>query len=409
MSELSSRHVRALILLLIVGPLIPTALMLQLMLGSVRAERAAEEDRTKAIFGQALRTAASSLVARLKAEGGEGSEAVAARVVKATYFFNQCFAEGAKVRLVPPGTAPPVGAWSGSGPLLAETSLESPLAGWRVQLFQGASPAESAEALHYQIEVFTVIAVSAVLLNMTIAGLAGYALNRQMRVQELKSSSLETVSHELKTPLASTRVLLDTLLARSGDLAESTVEYVRLISDENSRLIHLTESFLTIARLERGGSRMERRPVAPAELFDAAVQTARARAGASQPELRVEVSNSLPDVLVDRDAVIIALANLIDNAIKYSSGQKQITLRARRENRSIEFQVIDQGIGIPRAEQKKIFDRFYQVNQTLARTHEGCGLGLSIVKSIVQAHGGRMEVTSQEGQGTMIGFLLPCS
>jgi signal transduction histidine kinase len=84
-------------------------------------------------------------------------------------------------------------------------------------------------------------------------------------------------------------------------------------------------------------------------------------------------------------------------------------VRARQEKQRVEFQVIDQGIGIPTAEQKKIFDRFYQVNQTLARTHEGCGLGLGIVKSIVQAHGGTVKVASKEGQGTTIGILLPCS
>jgi signal transduction histidine kinase len=95
--------------------------------------------------------------------------------------------------------------------------------------------------------------------------------------------------------------------------------------------------------------------------------------------------------------------------VKYSNGQKEITLRAARESKGVEFQVIDRGIGIPRAEQKRVFDRFYQVNQTLARTHEGCGLGLSIVKSIVTAHGGKVEITSREGQGTTVGVLLPCS
>jgi signal transduction histidine kinase len=269
--------------------------MLQLMLGSVRAEQAAEEERTRVIFGQALHTAASSLVAHLKT--GERKEDAAALAAKATRFFNQCFAESAAVRLLPPGGVPiPPGGVSpvGPGPILAEASLDPPLAGWRVQLSQGVAPRDSAEALHYQIQVFTGIVVGAVLLNMTIAGLAGFALNRQMRVQELKSSSLETVSHELKTPLASTRILLDTLLARSGSLDQSTVEYVRLISDENSRLIHLTESFLTLARLERGGCRIERRPVPPSELFDAAVQTALARTGTSQPAVRIDIPRSLP-------------------------------------------------------------------------------------------------------------------
>jgi len=403
MSELSPRQVRALILLLIIAPLIPTVLMLQLMMGAVQGERAAAQEEAGEVYDQALHTAVSLLTAHLKAEGAEG-ESFAALTARAKQTLDRCFSQGAKVRLIPPSATPHNTPAGGMAPMLAEATLEAPLSGWRVELFQDG-PDAFAEASRYQVTVFTAVGGGAIVLNLMLAGLAGYALNRQMRVQELKSSSLETVAHELRTPLASMRVLLDTLLAKTGELAKPTAEYVELISNENARLIHLTESFLTLARLERGGCRNERRAIAPAELFGAALETVWARVGESHQEVRVEV----PRVMVDKDAVTVALSNLIDNAMKYSNGEKEITLRAVRENGGVEFQVIDRGIGIARAEQKRIFERFYQVNQTLARTHEGCGLGLSIVKSIVNAHGGKIKVASREGEGTAVGVFLPCT
>ncbi|HEX4084581.1 MAG TPA: ATP-binding protein [Chthoniobacteraceae bacterium] len=401
MSELNPRQVRALILLLIVAPLIPACIMLQLMMQTVRAEHEAAEDRAGALYEANLRTAAASVVAQLKAEQDPPAKLAA----RADRYFNQCFARDVKVRLLPPSAA---GNDAAIASPLAEVALDTPLRGWKVELFQnGFDPLD--DAFRYEITFFALVAGAAILLNIGIAGVAGFALSRQMRVHELKSTSLEIVSHELRTPLASTRVLLDTLLAKPQSLPEPAGEYVRLISDENLRLIHLAESFLTLARLERGNCRLERHPIAPAELFRDAVRTARARLNLTAPELQVDVPGNLPDVLVDREAMTVALANLIDNAVKYSSGRKEITLRAMLDADAVEFQVIDHGIGIARAEQKRIFDRFYQVNQTLARAHQGCGLGLSIVKSIVQAHGGKIRITSAEGLGTTVGLLLPAA
>jgi signal transduction histidine kinase len=399
MSELSSRQVRALILLLIIAPLIPAALMMQLMIGSVQSEQLSSQDRARAFLAQALPAARTSLATRLRAERGKTQPQIAALALS---FLRESFNGSARVRLFAPGQQ--VQREPGVTPV--EVRLDDPLPGWRIQLLPPGADG-GAGALHYQVTLFTAVGGAAILLNLSIACLAGYALNRQMRVHELKSSSLEKIAHELKTPLASTRVLLDTLLARQDQLDSATVDYIHLISAANSRLIHLTETFLTMARLERGGVRFERRESQPAALAASAAEAVGSRV--RQAALQIDIPAGLPTLDVDPDAIAVALANLIDNAAKYSEGHGDIILRARRENGGVEFQVIDHGAGIPRAQQRKVFDRFYQVNQTLARSHDGCGLGLSIVKSIAQAHGGTVRLQSTEGEGTTVSIYLPAS
>jgi signal transduction histidine kinase len=121
----------------------------------------------------------------------------------------------------------------------------------------------------------------------------------------------------------------------------------------------------------------------------------------------VDVAAGLPPIHADADAVVTVLLNLIDNAYKYTPGEKRIALRAVAEGQGVAYLVQDNGIGIAAAEQKKIFRRFYRVDRRLARTTSGCGLGLSIVDSIVRAHGGDVSVKSVEGDGSTFRVWLP--
>jgi two-component system phosphate regulon sensor histidine kinase PhoR len=117
-------------------------------------------------------------------------------------------------------------------------------------------------------------------------------------------------------------------------------------------------------------------------------------------EFTVEVEDNLPEVCADKDAMVTVLVNLLDNAYKYSYDEKQIILRVFKENNKICFAVKDNGIGMSKRQIKKIFNRFYQADNSLARKAEGTGLGLSIVKFIVDAHKGKIEVKSQPGKGS---------
>src|SRR5262245_28551302 len=232
-------------------------------------------------------------------------------------------------------------------------------------------------------------------------------VRRQMTLARLKNDLAATVSHELKTPLSSMRVLVDTLLASERFDEQRTRDYLQLISQENERLGRLIQNFLTFSRMERKKYTFHFSPSPVRPIVDAAVEPMRGRFTAPGCRLDVQVEENLPAIVADPDALGAALTNLLENAYKYSDEIKHVVLRARAQNGSVTFSVKDNGIGITSREQKRIFQPFYQVDQRLSRKGSGCGLGLSIVQFITTAHHGTVSVESQPGHGSTFTLSLP--
>ncbi len=402
LTELTSRQAGALMLLLILSPLIPTVLLLRLMIVSVETEQSTAQEQSRELYGRALRVAAQSLEEH-GLPATVGSAEMPRRVLD---FFQHEFDKDVSFRVLDRNRKLVVGAGSGEGKLLAEVALSPAYEQTRIQML-GIAPAERPDSALGQIRSYSLAGSLVLVANLGIAGLAGYALNRQMRLQEIKSSTLATLSHELKTPLASVRMLLDTLLARADLPASQVREYLGLISHENERLIAITDNFLTFARLERGHYKLNRELLDPAEFIHDAAEAIRCRTSVVGVSLEVNVAKELPRVLADKEAMNTVLLNLLDNAVKYAGDSKQITLAASATASDLQINVVDHGIGIPRGEQKKIFRRYYRADQKLSRKHEGCGLGLSIVQSIVRIHGGSVSVQSEEGRGSTFSVHLP--
>lgn len=241
----------------------------------------------------------------------------------------------------------------------------------------------------------------------------GGFFHRQMRLARLKTDLVAAVSHELKTPLASMRLLVDSLLDDAYLDSVKTRDYLRLIAGENDRLTRLIENFLTFSRIERNRQRFEFAPVQPAAAIHAAAQVMRERLQSPSCHFEIDAEPDLPLINADEDAVISVLLNLIDNAYKYVPAGKEVVkhirVRARRAGDEFVFEVTDNGIGIAPRDQKRIFRRFYQVDRRLARETGGCGLGLSIVEFIVKAHGGSVRVESRPGAGSTFIVRLPCA
>ena len=233
-------------------------------------------------------------------------------------------------------------------------------------------------------------------------GLAMY-LRRQMSLTRLKNDLIATVSHELKTPLSAMRVLTDTLLDGRLPNEKDQRDYLQLIARENLRLSRLIDNFLTFSRMERNKAAFEFRPLRVQVLVDAALEALGDRAAI------VKVS-APPQLMVqgDADALVTLLVNLLDNAWKYSGEKKEIELSAEQVSDDVvEIRVRDNGIGIARRHQRRIFQRFYQVDRQLSRASGGCGLGLAIVQFIAKAHHAEVSVASQPGRGSTFCVRLP--
>ncbi len=291
-------------------------------------------------------------------------------------------------------------------PLLIK-QLAIPFAGWEVRLYLNDDnyykQRVQQQSLFYLWTGLLVIAAIVIIgiLTMRMVG-------RQMRLSQLKNDFIATVTHELKTPLASTRLLVDTLLEGRYRDQNKVNEYLRLISNENQRLTRLIENFLTFSRMERNKQAFEFLPDHPESIVGDAVAAIQTKYHHNECRFKQEISGELCEVLVDHDAMVTVLINLLDNACKYTTKEdKRIQLKVYLEDQWTCFAVSDNGCGFSRKVARRLFDKFFQADRSLTRQTEGCGLGLSIVKFIVDAHHGQIKVTSQPGIGSTFIVKIP--
>jgi len=308
--------------------------------------------------------------------------------------------KGAEIALLPPG-ADRLGAFV--------TMPAAPsLPGWKLALSL-VDPKPFDAATKDRTEAYLWTGILVVFTMGLLSLLATGALRRRMALARLKNDLAATVSHELKTPLASMRVLIDTLLDSERLNEQTTREYLQMVASENERLSRLIQNFLTFARLEQNKHTFNFSPLPATQIVDVAVDAVRDRFSAPGCHFEVQAAADLPSILADADALSTALINLLDNAWKYSGDIKHIVLRASAENGHVEFAVQDNGVGIPQRETKRIFQSFYQVDQRLSRRGAGCGLGLSIVRSILSAHDGHVSVRSEPGRGSIFTISVPAA
>jgi signal transduction histidine kinase len=279
---------------------------------------------------------------------------------------------------------------------------------WQVQLHL-RSDAAIEDTVREQWWLYFCIAAAAIVAIVAIAGVAGLAVSRQLQLHELKTTAVATVAHELRTPLASMRMLVDTLREGRCRTDEQRREYLDLIAQENVRLSRLTENFLTLSRLERGQQRIAIAPVEVRPLLDEVLRPLRARIEAPDCTFTCAMPDALPPVAADRDALHTILTNLLDNALKYTGEKKQIALRVATEAGHVVFAVSDNGVGLTASERRAVFAPFFQADRKLSRTQGGCGLGLSIVQRLVAQLGGKVSAQSEPGCGSTFTVTLPAT
>lgn len=232
-------------------------------------------------------------------------------------------------------------------------------------------------------------------------------ITRFRRLERVRSDFVANVSHELQTPLTSIRGFAETLIDGALDDPATSRRFVGIIHDEASRLTRLIDDLLDLSRLESGRTPMRRRRT---DVVALAVKVAESLDGrVQQAGLRMEVAfpPHFPEVLADPDQILQVMVNLVGNSLKYTPVGGRISIEGQDHGDHVVVTVRDTGVGIPRADLPRIFERFYRVDKARTRASGGTGLGLAISKHIVEAHGGKIWAESEPGRGTAISFTLP--
>jgi len=252
------------------------------------------------------------------------------------------------------------------------------------------------------------LAVASGLLMLAVAVVAFVLSRRDARQADLKTELASTMAHELRTPLAGQRMVLESLMERA-DLSETKrSDYLGMALSENRRLSHLAEQFLIFSRAgDARAMTLRNSEIEPASLAEDVAQIAQHQWQGEEYTFELKTEPRPPTIQGDYPLICSALLNLLENAWKYSGETKEITLAVRQNENEVLFSVADRGIGIAPSDQKRIFDRYFRVDQRLARTRDGLGLGLAAVKRITDAHGGTATVESTPGDGSTFTLTFP--
>lgn len=249
-----------------------------------------------------------------------------------------------------------------------------------------------------------VLVVSAIPSTSTGAVITVEDITERWRLDQVRTDFVANVSHELKTPVGAISVLAEILEGEIED--ETAVKLVRRMVLESHRMASTIDDLLELSRIQLGGE-MTFSPVDLNSVIEEAIERSQPLAIKNNVSLQIVASGSDSTISGDRFQILSAIGNLVDNAIKYSEENGEVTISVRDAGDSVSIDVVDRGIGIPLASIDRIFERFYRVDRARSRDTGGTGLGLAIVRHVVTNHGGEVNVRSREGEGSTFSLSLP--
>jgi signal transduction histidine kinase len=223
----------------------------------------------------------------------------------------------------------------------------------------------------------------------------------------LKSDFISNVTHEIKTPIATIRALAENVNEGWVKSSDKQRQYFRVIARESERLGHLVEKTLDFSRIESGRKTYRMEAVSVRDVINSSVERFRTLTDGQGVAITRDISSNLPTLHMDEVAIGQALLNLLDNAVKYSPAIKTISVKAWFEDGRVAIAVTDKGIGMDKAELSRIFEKFYRSESAPGKKVSGSGIGLTIVKDTVEAHGGHIEVLSKRKEGSTFTIVLP--
>ncbi len=289
---------------------------------------------------------------------------------------------------------------------ILETNLDRPFSNWKAGI--GLKNTNLDDLARDSFYLHSAGATFMVLVFLLCGmALAIRATDREARLAQAKSNFVANVSHELKTPLSLISLFSEILELGRVNNEEKKTEYYRIIRDESLRLNKMIDNILDFSKIEAGRKTYDFADGDMAEVIENVLSSYRYQITNAGFDVQTNIQPELPPVFIDREAMAQAVSNLLDNAIKYSGKVKRLSITTKTLGADLSVEIADHGIGIPRAEQAKVFEKFYRVGNGLVHDVKGSGLGLSLVKHIVEAHQGTVSVESDVGKGSRFTILLP--
>jgi signal transduction histidine kinase len=233
------------------------------------------------------------------------------------------------------------------------------------------------------------------------------SVSHELELARMKSDFVSTVSHEFKSPLTSIRQLAEMLQSGRVPSEERRQQYYDVLLEQSERLALLTDNILSLAKIEEGRAEFAFETTDIFALLSSVVSSFQERVRHEGFDIELKAQSPIPLVAVDRTALSQAITNLIDNAIKYSGDSRKVVVGASVEEQFLAIAVRDFGVGINKEDIDRVFERFFRGGDELTRTVKGSGLGLTLVKEIVEAHRGRIQVESEPGKGSVFSIRLP--
>jgi len=257
-------------------------------------------------------------------------------------------------------------------------------------------------------ELVAFIALLVTLILFVISTIITRSFENLAEANRMKSEFINVVSHQLRSPLSNLRWTIELLMSgRLGKIEETQTEYFKILKENSGRMGELVSDLLTVSRIETATLPLKREEVSLGNLVNKLISEFQPFAKASNVKIELKSQKDLPQILTDPFQVRLVIENLLDNAIRYVKDNGKIKILLEKRAQKLYFEIEDNGVGIPREDQKYIFQKFFRSENILKYQTQGSGLGLYISKAIVERLGGRIGFKSKEGEGTTFYFTLP--
>lgn len=255
------------------------------------------------------------------------------------------------------------------------------------------------------------VSLSVIILTFILfifAFIINQSFEKLAEASRMKSELISIASHQLRTPLSNLKWTADLLISgRMGHFEDKQLEFLKILKDNSNRMAELIGNLLTVSKIEDRANKIKKEKIVPQNLLMEVISAFTPAANARKLGIKSEITKGLPEILTDPPQLKMVFENLLDNAIRYSKDIGEIKIYLGEKNNNLYFEIKDQGVGIPKEDQKYIFQKFFRSKNAMRHQTQGSGLGLYIIKSIIVKLGGKIGFQSEENKGSTFWFTLP--